>query len=78
MNIALIGYGKMGKTIEPIALERGHNIVLKSGRDGFSAKDLESADVCIEFSSPEVGFDNMLRCIEAGKPVVSGTTGWLN
>ena len=78
MNIALIGYGKMGKTIASIAIARGHNIVFRSGREGFSANDITAADVCIEFTSPETGFDNIKKCLEAGKPVISGTTGWLN
>lgn len=68
----------MGKTIEPIAVSRGHNIVFRSGRSGFTAIDIAEADVCIEFTSPETGFENIKKCLEAGKPVVSGTTGWLN
>ena len=68
----------MGKAIEPIAQKRGHEIVFRSTRNGFSAADLADADLCIEFTSPEVGFENIAKCIAAGKPVVSGTTGWLN
>jgi len=78
MNIALIGYGKMGKTIEQLAIEKGHTIVARTGKIGFNANDIAAADVCIEFTSPESGFENITKCIAAGKPVVSGTTGWLN
>ena len=78
MNIALIGYGKMGKAIEKIALERGHNIVAKIGSGGFIADDLAYADVCIEFSRPECGYENVTNCVKFGKPVVSGTTGWID
>jgi 4-hydroxy-tetrahydrodipicolinate reductase len=79
MNIALIGYGKMGHTIERIALERGHQIVLRvtsESRPGLSAEDLRAADVAIEFTSPESAKGNVLLCHEAGVPVVCGTTGW--
>ena len=78
MNIALVGYGKMGKAIEKVAIERGHKIIAKIGRDGFTPSDIALADVCIEFSRPESGFKNIQKCILAGKNVVSGTTGWLN
>ena len=76
MKIALLGYGKMGKVIERIALERGHEIVLrKSSGDSFSG--LENADVAIDFSIPHAAVDNITTCINAGVPVISGTTGWL-
>ena len=81
MNIALIGYGKMGKTIEQIALERGHNIVSIIDIDNPGDLDsdaFKSADVAIEFTTPATAFDNYMKCFAAGVPVVSGTTGWLN
>ena len=78
MKIALIGYGKMGKTIEKIALERGHTITLKVIDDisNYSLKDSES-DVAIDFSIPTAAFKNISSCFEGGIPVVAGTTGWL-
>jgi 4-hydroxy-tetrahydrodipicolinate reductase len=81
MNIALIGYGKMGQAIEDIALKRGHIITCKiSSRNlqDFNPRVLQWADVAIEFSTPESAFANISRCIEMGVPVISGTTGWLN
>lgn len=76
MKIALLGYGKMGKVIERIALERGHEIVLrKSSSTGFDG--LELADVAIDFSIPDAAVANITACFERGIPVVSGTTGWL-
>lgn len=76
MKIALLGYGKMGKVIEQIALERGHVIVLKKSiSDDF--KGLENADVAIEFSAPEAAVANITESLNIGIPVVSGTTGWL-
>jgi 4-hydroxy-tetrahydrodipicolinate reductase len=76
MKIALLGYGKMGKVIEGIALERGHKIVLK--KDEFNTFDgLASADVAIDFSAPKVAVENISAAINNGIPVVSGTTGWL-
>ncbi len=80
MKIALIGYGKMGKEIEKIALERHHEIVLRidiQNISEFTKENLQKADVAIEFSRPETAFNNYLMCFEAGLPVVSGTTGWL-
>lgn len=79
MNIALFGYGKMGKEIEAIALKRNHNVVLKinkSNVDSVTASDLKKADVIIEFSTPHVVLDNIKKCINAKVPVVVGTTGW--
>lgn len=77
MKIALLGYGKMGKVIEQIALKRGHEIVLKKSRqDNFDG--LENADVAIEFSIPESAVQNISACINANIPVISGTTGWLD
>ncbi|MGI9191206.1 MAG: 4-hydroxy-tetrahydrodipicolinate reductase [Chitinophagaceae bacterium] len=81
MKIALIGYGKMGKTIETLAIEKGHQIVLKIQRENaheLTAEQLAHADVCIEFSSPEAAFHLVSQCLKAGKPTVCGTTAWLN
>ena len=80
MKIALIGYGKMGHAIEEIALQRGHEIVLKVGIENIQDNTIEQikkADVAIEFTGPEVAFDNVIRCFDAGVPVVSGSTDWL-
>lgn len=80
MKIALIGYGKMGKIIEQIALDRGHEIVLKidiSNQDELTVPNLQKADVAIEFTIPSSAIANYKLCFEAGIPVVSGTTGWL-
>lgn len=76
MNIALIGYGKMGKTIEQIALSRGHRISFVSDKEGFSSEDLANSDVAIEFTIPEAAPANILKCSASGTPVVVGTTGW--
>jgi 4-hydroxy-tetrahydrodipicolinate reductase len=81
MKIALIGYGKMGHAIEEIALERGHEIVLKTGIENIEDNTIENirrAEVAIEFTGPEIAFDNIKKCIDAGVPVVSGSTGWLD
>lgn len=81
MKIALIGYGKMGKTIEQIALERGHRIVstIDVGNAGdFESEAFRSADVAIEFTTPATAFSNYMKCFDAGVAVVSGTTGWLD
>ncbi|MBP1637726.1 MAG: dihydrodipicolinate reductase [Bacteroidetes bacterium] len=79
MKIALIGYGKMGKTIERIARERGHEIVSiidVDNRDDFKSDAFRSADVAIEFTTPHVALDNYAQAFAAGVAVVSGTTGW--
>ncbi|APA00062.1 4-hydroxy-tetrahydrodipicolinate reductase [Flavobacterium commune] len=77
MKIALLGYGKMGQVIERIALERGHEIVLK--KDEFNTYDgLATADVAIDFSVPMAAVDNISACFNNNVPVVSGTTGWLD
>ncbi len=76
MKIALLGYGKMGKTIEKLALEKGHAIVYKSTKESSEGK-FEDAEVAIEFSSPEAAVGNISKALEAEIPVVSGTTGWL-
>ena len=80
MKIALIGYGKMGKEIERIAIARGHEIVSKIDID--NSADIESeafasADVAIEFTAPSVAYDNCKRAMAAGVKVVSGSTGWM-
>lgn len=76
MKIALLGYGKMGKVIERIALERGHEIVLK--KDEFNTYDgLSTADVAIDFSVPTAAVANISNAFNVNVPVVSGTTGWL-
>ena len=76
MKIALLGYGKMGQTIERIAIERGHEIVLK--KDEFNSYEgLSTADVAIDFSIPSVAVENISSCFHANVPVISGTTGWL-
>lgn len=78
MNIALIGYGKMGKAIEEEALQRGHQIVLKldQNRPLQHTADLKNADVAIEFTNPDAAFKNINSCFDAQVPVVVGTTGW--
>ena len=76
MKIALLGYGKMGKVIERIALERGHEIVLKKDHDS-SFEGLENADVAIDFSVPDSAVENISECLNKDIPVISGTTGWL-
>ncbi|MCD8269764.1 MAG: 4-hydroxy-tetrahydrodipicolinate reductase [Parabacteroides sp.] len=81
MKIALIGYGKMGKTIEQIALSRGHQIVSIvdiNNPEEFQSDNFKSADVAIEFTTPATAFGNYVKCFEAGVAVVSGTTGWLD
>jgi 4-hydroxy-tetrahydrodipicolinate reductase len=81
MKIALIGYGKMGKAIEEIALEKGHEIVLKidiNNQQDFTRENISNAQVAIEFTGPHTAFENVKKCIEWGIPVVSGSTGWLD
>ncbi|MBK8883606.1 MAG: 4-hydroxy-tetrahydrodipicolinate reductase [Bacteroidales bacterium] len=80
MNIALIGYGRMGHEIEDIALKRGHNIKLiidMHNMNDLCADKLSDTDVAIEFTTPEAAFENISRCLNLAVPVVSGTTGWL-
>lgn len=79
MKIALIGYGKMGQMIEEVALQRGHEIVLKINIDNvedFTEENVKKADVAIEFTSPDSAFENVKRCLQFGVPVVCGSTGW--
>ncbi|MBQ1964971.1 MAG: 4-hydroxy-tetrahydrodipicolinate reductase, partial [Tidjanibacter sp.] len=80
MKVAIIGYGKMGHEIEKVLAERGHNVVLtidiNNAEEMMVAENLRKADVAIEFTSPATAYDNIRRCIEAGVPVLSGSTGW--
>jgi 4-hydroxy-tetrahydrodipicolinate reductase len=81
MNIALFGYGKMGKEIEQIALQRNHTIVLKISRSNINditPQQLKQADVAIEFSTPDTVIENIYKCFNANLPIVAGTTGWYN
>lgn len=81
MKIALIGYGRMGHEIEKIAIQRGHTIVSIIDVDNVSDFDspaFKSADVAIEFSTPDSAINNYRKCFAAGVPVVAGTTGWLD
>ncbi|TXD52041.1 MULTISPECIES: 4-hydroxy-tetrahydrodipicolinate reductase [unclassified Polaribacter] len=76
MKIALLGYGRMGKEIEQIAISRGHEIVIKKDVD--DAIDITLADVAIDFSVPNSAFNNISNCFKNNVPVISGTTGWLD
>lgn len=76
MKIAIVGYGKMGKIIEQIAESRGHEIVAKLSETP-TKENLNNAEVAIEFSNPEVAFENIKICLENQIPVICGTTGWL-
>src|SRR5690606_21639353 len=81
LNIALLGYGKMGKAIEEIANKKGHVIVLKIGTDNLknlTPENIKKADVAIEFSSTESAVENISLCLENHVPALTGTTGWLN
>ena len=77
MNIALLGYGRMGKSIETIALDRNHNITIKA-TSSTTTFDFSETDVAIDFSIPSTAVNNIKKAIEAGVPVISGTTGWLD
>lgn len=80
MRIALIGYGKMGQAIENIAVEKGHEVVLKidiTNAADFTQENIAKADVAIEFTGPHSAFNHVIKCIEFGIPVVCGSTGWL-
>jgi 4-hydroxy-tetrahydrodipicolinate reductase len=77
MNIAIVGYGKMGKAIEEILIERGHKVVAKLSKTP-TTEDLKDVDVAIEFSNPEVAFENIKTLLEHKIPTISGTTGWLD
>lgn len=81
MKIAIIGYGKMGKAIEEIAVAKGHEIILKidaANTSDFTKENIQNADVAIEFTGPQSAFENITKCIQWGVPVVSGSTGWLD
>ena len=75
MKIGIIGYGKMGKAIEKVAIDRGHSISFKTNKCDLNF--INDVDVTIEFSTPESAFTNIKNCIDSNVPVVSGTTGWL-
>lgn len=80
MKIALLGYGKMGKAIEQLALAKSHQIILtvdENNAHDFSIDELAKADVAIEFSIPSASYQNILSCFNANVPIVVGTTGWL-
>lgn len=79
MKLALIGYGKMGKAIEEVALLRGHEVVIKIDQPNlheFTKENLSQADVAIEFTGPHSALENIKKCLEFGVPVVCGSTGW--
>ncbi len=81
MKIALIGYGKMGKAIETIALQRGHIITLKISSTNlheFNTANLTNCDVAVEFTNPHNAYTNVTKCLEANLPTVCGSTGWAN
>ncbi len=81
MKLALLGYGKMGKIIDQLATDRGHEVVLKidaDSLDDLTTENLQKADVAIDFSTPDTVLGNINLCFEAGVPVVVGTTGWYN
>lgn len=79
MRIAIIGYGKMGKMIRELAEQRGHEVVLKvniENLEDFNQENIAQADVAIEFTGPDSAYENVLKCLDFGIPVVSGSTGW--
>jgi len=76
MKIALLGYGRMGKMIEKIAKDRGHEVPLIVDTD--QEVDLSTVDVAIDFSMPSAAYNNIIKCMDAGIPVICGTTGWLD
>ncbi len=81
LSIAIIGYGKMGKAIEAIAVERGHNVALKissQNKEDLNTINLQQCDVAIEFTNPHSAVENIKTCLDAGVPVVCGSTGWLS
>ena len=78
MKILLLGYGKMGRTIEKIAIDRGHQIAGRIDIDNQDEWATVDADVAIEFSGPTAAFENIKKCFERNIPVVSGSTGWLD
>jgi 4-hydroxy-tetrahydrodipicolinate reductase len=81
MKIGLIGYGKMGKTIEAIAMKRGHDVVLRidvDNQDDLNPSNLSKTDAVIEFTGPHSAFNNVMKCLQSGTPVICGSTGWLD
>lgn len=81
MNIAIVGYGKMGKIIEEVAISRGHTVDVKidlNNLQDFNPEIFSHVDVAIEFTGPHTAFENVLKCIEMKTPVVCGSTGWLD
>lgn len=79
MQIALIGYGKMGKAIEEVALQRGHEILIKIDQPNlheFTKENLTKADAAIEFTGPHSAYENVKSCLDFGVPIVCGSTGW--
>jgi len=79
MNIAILGYGKMGREVEKISIDRGHTIIIKAhSQEKATTNQLEKADIAIEFSTPKDARDNIMQCFDCNLPVVSGTTGWLD
>ena len=81
MKIAIIGYGKMGHMVEEVAAQRGHKVVLKidiNNQQEFNRENISKADVAIEFTGPDTAFNDVMKCLEFGVPVVSGSTGWNN
>jgi 4-hydroxy-tetrahydrodipicolinate reductase len=81
MNIAIVGYGKMGKIIEEVALTRGHTVDVKIDLNNlheFNADQFSHVDAAIEFTGPHTAFGNVIQCLEIGVPVVCGSTGWLD
>lgn len=81
MKVAIIGYGKMGREIEKVLVERGHSVVLKididNREEAFRKENFEGVDVAIEFTSPATAADNIRECLLLGVPVLSGSTGWM-
>ena len=81
LNIILIGYGRMGHEVEKAAKKRGHHIIMtvdQENQNDMNPGNLKKADVAIEFSLPDAAYNNIMTCLQAGLPVVSGTTGWLD
>ena len=79
MKVAIIGYGKMGREIEKILLQRGHEVALIIDQDNtadLNAENLKAIDVAIEFTTPSTAYNNIRTCLECGTAIVSGTTGW--
>ena len=78
MKIAILGYGKMGQAIERIALQRGHEIILKTNsQNPADTADFSAVEVAIDFSTPDTAFSNISSALTQGIPVISGTTAWL-